>query len=159
MTVLDYILGFHRRNSSKQMRDYDLCKRYAIFSRYFVIIVIMSYAIIFQLYQSPKYYNYFVLGEIQPSMGAYVPFVEDVDEGGLELIQIYNIIVGIILGFFLGCFDAVVYLVFANMTIIPTVLSRDIDDLRTILENPEVSLKEIKMKMREIILMHKMYNQ
>lgn len=158
MAVFDYISEFHKQNFNQNKRDYNLCKRYTTFSQHFAITVIIFYVFAVQIYQSPKYYAYLTSGAIQPSMSVYVPFVEDLD-GGLVLIQIYNIILGVILSSVPGTFDAVVYLVSGNITIIPTIIKREMDDLKTILQKPNRSLWEIRIKMREIISMHRIYNQ
>lgn len=158
MAILNYTLDFHRQNSNKNKRDYNLCKRYATNSRYFVTTVIIFYVIVAQIYQSPKYYKGLTTGKIEPSIGAYVPFVEDMD-GGLEIIQAYNITMGVILSIVMGIFDAVVYLMSGNLTIIPTIIKREINDLKTTLEMSKPSLRELRTKLHGIILMNKMYNR
>lgn len=69
------------------------------------------------------------------------PFFDDLDEGGLELKQTYNIIVAAIISFVVGIFDgfAFVYLVFGNLTIVPTIMEGDLNDLKTAWENPKYS--------------------
>lgn len=98
-------------------------------------------------------------GEMEPVLSVYIPFLDNIHNGGLAFIQLYNIVMGVILGSIVGTFDAVIFLAFANITIVPAILKRDIKELHFAVKGSKLLVRDIKIKLHKIIIVHNLYNQ
>lgn len=155
--IMKHFETIYKKNSNKNNRDYDLCERYAKISRYIVIgIPGFLYAIGF-LNVSASYFDGWMSGNMTPPTHVYYPLME-FGKVGVLLTNLLGSIA--ILGFGIPYlpFEILCYIVFANVTLCSTMIRRDLDDLKVVLDNPEAIQQEIKRRLLEIIKSHRTYN-
>lgn len=156
--IIDFLSNIFKNNSKRISRDYDLCCRYARLSKAIIIAVPITYITVGTLYQVPKFVVYFRTGVMEPSFGVYFPRVNYAsNEVNDVVMHMFNMSIFLIVPSIIITFDSVIYLVFVNLTMIPTILKRDLQELKAVLEKPKQ--KQIKSKLAQIVQMHRDYNE
>lgn len=157
--VAYFVASIHNKNNKKANRDYSICVKYAHLSDIIVkYLPILYFSVIF-LYEIPSVFEYFKTGILKPPLGIYFPNVNGPGGGGMGILIIYNFVVPFFSVSCLCAFDTLILIVFANVSMVPTIIIRHLDDLKNALKKSNRCLHEINGRLVQIILMHKMYNQ
>lgn len=157
--IIPFLSNIYENNSAVTSRDYALCRRYARYSRTIMITLFITYSIATFLLQLPKFVKYLMTGVMEPSVNVYFPRVDAL--GGFNEVwtHTFNFSISPISIAVMYTLDAVIYLFFVNLTMIPNLLEGDLLELKGILEKPKTSQKDIKSKLVNIIQFHRKYNE
>lgn len=158
MDVIGFLESIYQSNLSEIAREHALCQRFAKRSQMIVILVPVMYAMAGSFYQLPKVYLYFTTGVITPTMGVYYPTINGLEEFCAAFTQLLNVGGCIATGMVGTAIDSLVYMVFANIPMISTIIERDLDELN-VLGVQKSSPKEMKLKLLKIVKMHLDYNE
>lgn len=77
---------------------------------------------------------YLRTGVLEPSLGIYFPMLNGYEELSAVLMHLFNIFVGVPAAFIAATSDSVVYLMFANLTMIPSIIRMELLELKISLE-------------------------
>lgn len=157
--ILNHLADIYKKNSKKSDRDYDECRKYAEISHDIVIGIPTGFALMVAVYQGIAIVNGWMLGDLKASANIYFPFLDQCGSFGLILTILFNIVCTYVCGLTLLPYEITTYLVFANITLISTVIERDLGDLKAALENPRTTRYEIKQKLLAIIRSYCEYNE
>lgn len=157
--ILKHFAKIYKRNSRECERDYDLCKSYAALSRSIVIAVPIAYSFVVFGYQAPKVYEYLITGDLIPTLGVYFPKMDQFDWLCVIFTNTFNVGAAYATISVVIAIDMMIYLVFANVMLSSTVIRREIDKWKMVLEDPESTKEQMKRKAVEIIQMHQIYNE
>lgn len=159
VNILPFLSKIYENNQSKGARDYDLCHRYAKLTQIMVLgIPIMYFAMEF-LYQASKYVIYCTTGVLEPTMGMYFPRPDGYEEFGEVFTHFFNLLTGLVCILVISSTDPLIFFIFANLTMIPSVIKIDLLELKILLEKPLTIQHQITSKLVQIIQMHRSYNE
>lgn len=157
--VAYFVASIHNKNNHKANKNYSICVKYAYFSDIIVkYLPILYFSVIF-LYEIPSVLEYFKTGILKPPLGIYFPNVNGPAGGGNGTLIVYNFVVPFFSVSCLCAFDTLILIAFTNVSMVPTIIIRDLDELKNVLKKSNRSVREINCRLIQIILMHKMYNQ
>lgn len=111
------------------------------------------------LYQSSHFVAYFSAGVLEPVGGVYYPPLagyEELSDVFMHLCNIFSVQIFTIIPF---TFDQIVYLIFANVMMLPMVIKRDLQALKIALEKSKTTQNQIKSRLVQIIQKHWSYNE
>lgn len=157
--VAHIIASIHKKNNKVTIRDHSICVKYAYLSELIVKYLPVLYFSIIFLYEIPAIVEYFKTGILKPPLGIYFPNVNGAGGGGMGTIIIYNFLVPFFSVSCLCAFDILILVVFTNISMLPTIFIRQLDDFKNVLEMCNRPLHEINYRLCQIISMHKLYNQ
>lgn len=147
--AFNYFGNIYKRNSTKTGRDYDLCGRYATISRCIVIGLPSSYFASTTLYHLATKSAGIMANNVKPSV--YFPLLDHYGTFGSVLNHILDISDMYFAVITLFPYEITIYLVIANIMLTSAVISRDLDDLKVALLNPETAQQTKRTKLSEII--------
>lgn len=159
--ISEFIGEIYKRNAKPRSTYYYysmLCEKYANRSVLIVKIVIYVYSII-------VYILYFILlnganlyyGKMDLPLHVHLP--GDESAIGFAFTAIYNY-AGCICACFIICtYDSLMFLIFANMPMVSSVIIGHLDELKLALLDPDCDDREIKHRLYNIVLMHKKYKE
>lgn len=156
--VFKHFASIYKNNSKGDERDYDLCRKYAALSQRIVFGVLLGYVAVVLVFQGSAYCVGFISGDLKPINSIYFPLLDQMGKFGSILTHLTNIVNMDTSLATLIPFEMITYLVFANIMLSSSVIKREIDDFRVILESPETTEHEIKRKLFQIIRMQHTHN-
>lgn len=98
-------------------------------------------------------------GVIKPCLNIYVPGIYDYSTIGFSLLMAYNYLIAVTSFLTTPIGDMLFFIIFANIPMVPKVIQGQLDEMRDKLETNSGSLKEIKYRIMQYILMHQNYNE
>lgn len=151
--VIAFLADIFKKNSMKSAKYYDLCKTYSKFSVKIIKTVICAYVSFPICLSAPSVFRYYHGAALRTSLGVYVPFISD---SQLFYWNVYVFIVTIVI---VSSFDGIIYLVFVNISLPSNIIIDQIKELEHIIRGSELSEKESKFRLSQIIYMHQNYNK
>lgn len=159
VAVEPFVSNIYKENLTIGSRDYDLCNRYAKVIQTIMISVPIMYSTAVMLYEASHFVAYFATGTLEPSIGVYYPSLIGYEELSDALMHLCNIVSAQIFIFVAFTFDQIVFSIFANVMMVPTIMKRDLQELKVASEIPKTTTDQIKSKLVQIIRMHWSYNE
>lgn len=157
--VLPFLSNIYEKNQTKGSRDYDLCYRYAKISQFIIMGVPIAYSLMAMSFQASRFLKYFITSILEPCLGMYFPTLDGYEELSELLTHLFNLFMGPICVLVVTSTDQLIYLIFANLAMTPTVIKMDLLELKTFLEKPSTTREQITSKLVQIIQMHQSYNE
>lgn len=159
LSIVPFLSNIYEKNQTECSRDYDLCRRYAKLSQNVIVALPLMNFLMLMLFQSFKVVIYFATGVLEPSAGIYFPMLNGYEELSIVLMHILNVVSAQVCIIIHSVFDPIVYLIFANVMMVPTVIKRDVQELKIALEKSETTRDQIKLRLVQIIQMHLSYRE
>lgn len=141
------------------MKNYNLCETSARYSRLLMKIVPFAFASASFLYIIPAYIKFINSGSYTPSYGLYLPGLDGRKPLESVILEIYNLMAPLLATLTLIPFDVLIYIVLINLTMLSFIITGEIDEFENILQNGNSNERDIKRRLLQIILMHKLYNK
>lgn len=154
----EFIGDVYNKNSmASNIRNRDLCRKYANISLFIVIVVFLTFTVMISVYTLLPLFEYLIYGEIVPPMRIYFPFM------GSNIVVAFVMAFNIWMAFFTFCticpYSTLLYLIFANMQMVSSIIAGHISDLNEYLVHSKKSLNNTKYRLRSIVLMTMKYNE
>lgn len=145
----------YRKNSQLTDEYYGICQRYARITELMFMITAGSYmglvafiSIASALESSPK---------MQPVLYAYFPFVHEYSLLQLIVLDTFISLICSVNVFVMPAGDLSIYILAANLTMFPLIISMQMDELSTRLQLGRANVREIKRRWMHYILIHHEY--
>lgn len=159
--IAEFIGAIYKENVKPGTRYYYsvLCRRYADLSERILKLGTITFVLLYLIFMTLIIGGSIYKGEIRPSLEVHFPKVDENTTAGLAFLIVYNIIFGAG-GLFIVCvYDLLVFIIFANMFMVSSVIIGHLNELKDALLDPECQLLEAKKRLLNIILMHMKYNE
>lgn len=153
-TVAQFIDGVHANSPYQQ-----ICTKYMDITAKIIKFAILLYAILFfSLAMGPIIY-YLVTGEMTPAMPIYLPNMNtDTFSDFLLVICVHSAIL-LAAVCFVAASDTLTFIIFVNMFMVAMVIVDDIKELGSALKQQEYCPMKCKLRLIQIIRMHKTYSE
>lgn len=159
--VLRNISEMHQKNSAKNARNYDLCRRYGKISQLIATGIPIFYLSIIIVYQLPACFDILTKGIIRPSMNIYLPDIDEFDTIDMSLLFVINVAFVTYTIIIPIASDIFIYINFSTVPLFSTIIQRQINDFKNELRDKKTAnnLKLIQKQLIEIIKAQKTYNE
>lgn len=121
-------------------------------------IGVVGFAVAALLGTAPAVYQLFFNGKMVMAMRLYLPIL-DRTQKGLAILVVVNAVIPSLGGFHCASFDGLIYVIFANLLMVSSLITGQLDDLREALMDSKTSLDNKRYRMRALILMTLKYDQ
>lgn len=155
--VTEFIADIYKKNSDPAAKYHRACQRYARISELVIKIGYGIYSISLVVLSGVP--ELILTGEIKPCLNIYIPGIYAYSTTGYILIMAYNYYVVYISFLTTPIGDMLFFIIFANIPMAPVVIRGQLDELRDRLETNMASMKAIKFRIMQYILMHHDYNE
>lgn len=158
--ITAFICHIYRKNASEDNAHFDgICVRFARISDLLVKCVITFYIFNGFCYAFLNIVESVLTGKIIPVFRFYLYGIDEHTTIGITILVIHQFIS-------LGCyvagttnFDALTYVIFANMPMIASTINGHLSELDNIMKMSPQNVLQIKRKQIDIICMHRKYNE
>lgn len=162
-TMVDVVKNMskiHQQTAANSARDYQLCRKYANLSQLITIGFPLLYISSAMVYESPAYFDMFTRGIIRPSVNIYLPGVNESDAIDMSVLLVVNVVAHYMVLLIICGTDPFIYIIFATIPMYSTIVQRQINDLKTELDDKQKAsdIKLLKQQLIEIIEMQVNYN-
>lgn len=155
-----FIGDIYNKNAGiSNKRNFLLCKRFSEISIFLYKMVFLTYPAVVIVLFAQSIYQTISTGESVPLFAISFPDAFEKSMCGFVFKWILNIFepgVGLTVG--CSC-DALIYIIFANMLFMASIITGHLDELKESLLDPDNTLRITKMRMRAICLMILKYNK
>lgn len=103
--------------------------------------------------------EYFSTGKIVPPLCIYIPGIDGESVIGQFILVAVNLLAYVVSILITIAIDSLFCIIFWNMGLISSIIINHLAELRDALLKPECSKCEIKLRLIQIVLMHKKYNE
>lgn len=155
--IIDYFDAFYCQNSRTHDKYHDIGQRYSRITEVglkfalTVFISLLCITLVLAMYDS------FRTGA--PMLFCYFPFIHEYTLVQLCSLNIFTIVTHLIAAIAEPAGDAFIYVIVVNLTMIPTVIKLQMDELSTRLEQGLTTVTEIKRRWIHYIVIHQNYNE
>lgn len=160
--IIEFIDEIYKKNArtpeTTDFWNYGLCKKYSKITEMIVKFCIAFYAliaIVMVLYTGANLF----LGVKDTPLRIHFPGLNDATDTGFAILYGLNILLLVFYYFTICSCDMLIYVIFANVPMIASIIIHQLDELKVALLDPECPSSEIKYRILNIILMHKKYNE
>lgn len=157
--VVEFLGYVYAGNSRPRMCNYDLCMKYAKISTMIVKLWLFMYFSNVSLYQVAAVYEYCMHGTSKPLLNMYLPLLDRSGIIGMVIIYIANILVALTACIVLYAFDALISIVFTNIPMLSTIISRKWHDMEMLRQRGQISHAENTQRFKELVMMQHKYNR
>lgn len=157
----DFIGYVYKQNSNSTLKYYYsiLCNKYANLSERVIKATITVYIFVCAAFIMLRLGESFYRGKIIVAVEIHFPGIDEETYGGFAFIFFYNY-AAIVAAFAISCFfNLLLFLIFANMPMVSSVIIGHLNDLNDVLLDPDCTSRDIKQRLCSIILMHYKYNE
>lgn len=160
LNIIRFIEDVYKKNSNDKLaRDYKLCAKYADLSQYVVKATIITYHILIAIYFTFLPISYYVTGNILPLMPFQFIGIDSKSTYGIAFLVAFNVVLVIYDTQLLIVFNSLLFITFLNMIMESSIITGQIDDLRTYLMEPKRNRTEIKRRIKNIVYMIAKYDE
>lgn len=158
--IADFIGDIYKQNAKSHSRYYTmLMDKYARLSVLIVKNVIAAYVILHISFTLFVVGDNIHTGAKTPLLRIYIPGVDENSMAGYAFLMAYTYLL-LLFGYSVVCsFDALTFLIFANMPMVASVIHGHLDELKEALLNTKTKPNEITYRLLNVILMHKKYTE
>lgn len=156
--VADFIEDIYKKNAKPRAQNLSysvLCRKYADRSVKILKAVIVSYATVHICFVSLSFLDNLGKRQMVPIFRINFP---GVGEHSLFL-NAFNYFSVLIVDFTMCSFDMLIYIIFANMPMVASIITGHLDELRDVLQDKKRKLDDINDRLIQIIFMHKKYKE
>lgn len=157
----DFIGHVYKQNSKPASRYYylTLCNRFADFSQRLV-----KSAIVFNIFLT----SFFFLAKLGESLYTekmvlafeiHFPGLNEESMVAFSVLMLYNYVGGMIVFLISGIYNILLFLIFANMPMVSSVIVGHLDELKDVLLDPGCQYRDVRSRFTNIIRMHNKYNE
>lgn len=145
----------YRKNSQPTDEYFEVCCRYARFTEMMLKIAAANYAgltafiTVSGLIESAL--------TMKPAYCFYFPFIHEYSVGQLVMLNAFIGTTGLVTVLVIPAGDLFIYVVVANLTMIPLIISVQLDDLSTRLRQHQANVKDIRRRWMHYIVIHQEY--
>lgn len=118
----------------------------------------IAYAVMGIDVMAPSFYHSIFNGKMVMSMRIYLPVLDET-QAGLAILVVINCVTTTLGVFNEISFDCLMYVIFANVPMVSSIITGQLDDLKEALLDPDNTLDSNKYRFRTFILMTLKYNQ
>lgn len=161
MPIIEFFKDIYRKNSSTNAKYYAVCKRYSRISKLTVQIGMLCYSAWVTVITLSGALECLLTGVLKPFMKIYFPGVYEGEysTGFFILLLMFNVSMSLISYVTTPTGDMLFFAIFANVPMVPHIIQGQLDELAEVLEKKQPTLKEIKYRMYQYLVMHKRYNE
>lgn len=160
--IIEFIDEIYKKNArtpeTTDFWNYGLCRKYSKITEMIVKFSSVFYAIIVIVLVLYTGVNMF-LGVRDTPFRIHFPGLNDATDTGFAILYGFNILL-LLYSYFTVCpFDMLIYVIFANVPMMASIIIHQLDELKVALLDPKCPSSEIKYRILNMILMHKKYNE
>lgn len=158
--MIDKIINIYTQNSNiKAFKRYQLCERFTFYTEYIFKIGMSLYSLSVTTYYLYPAYTYITERKLIPIIDLYFPGIDENTPTGYVTYLIFHTTLSVLALIASSCSDFLFTMIIINVPFMATILSENIDELNEILRDEDHDRHFAKMKLRNIILIHKEFNE
>lgn len=152
--------SIYKKNSTNINSEYyKVCEKYSRITELVTKITMLAYILMTIFYSSSIGIEYLLFGDVTPPIGMFLPGTRDHTSIQFGLLVAANFLVLFFSIFIATSYDALLFVVFANMPMVASIITLELNDLRNSLLNGTETPKQTHLRFKAIIFMHKLYNE
>lgn len=156
----DFIGNIYQQYTKPKSRSYYLflCNKYANISARILKTVLNVYILLFICFLSLGICESLSMGKPMPALRIYLPGVNEDSFGGCFTIMVYNYVGATFVPMTEAAYNALLFIIFANMPMVSSVIVGHLDELKDNLLIPGYYKNyDIERRLLNVILMHNEY--
>lgn len=152
--------SIYKKNSENANSDYyNVCEKYSRITELVTKITFLAYILMTVFYTSSIVIEYLIFDDITPPIGMFLPGTRDHTSIKFGLLVAANFLVLYFSIFVVVSYDSILFVVFANMPMVATIITLELNDLRNSLLHGNETTKQTNFRFKAIIFMHKSYSE
>lgn len=152
--------GIYKKNSKNSNSEYyNVCEKYSRITELVTKSTLLAYILMTVFYTSSIGIEYLIFNDVTPPIGMFLPGTHDHTSFKFGLLVAANFLVLYFSIFVVVSYDSLLFVVFANMPMVATILTLELNDLRNSLLHGNETTKQTTFRFKAIIFMHKSYNE
>lgn len=160
MPIIEFFRDIYRKNSNVESTHYDTCKKYSRISNLTVNIGLLCYSAWVTVITLSGALECILTGVLKPFMKIYFPgyYEGQYSTGVFIILLLFNVSMSLISYVTTPTGDMLFFAIFANVPMVPSIIQGQLDELTAVLENKQATIKEVKYRMYQYMMMHMRYN-
>lgn len=163
LEIADFIEDIYKQNAKPRGQNVhysNLCEKYADRSIVILKVVVCGFAGMHCCFVSALFLDNWLKGVMAPIFRIYLPGLDEHTLFGAIFLNIFNYVVILVADLIIPPFDSLIFIIFANIPMVASVITGHLDELRKALPHAYYrKTRDINNRLIQIIFMHKKYKE
>lgn len=157
--IAEFIGDVYKQYTKSDTATYSICQRYANMSSLILRTFIVAYIFVVSMLFVPATLTFILTGQMTAAVGINFPGFEDQSDTSFTFVMILNYLFGPLGVAVVVPFDCLIYLIFANIPMVTSIITKHIENFNKYIAEPSQAFKSTKYGMMVTTWMTLKYNE